>query len=81
MFLSLSFPSLSLHSLQQNVRGCRSHVQRVPRRCRNRCPPALHTHVSLRTTGFLIAHIHEIERGVFARTSTNPKFGERFKGT
>lgn len=77
MFLSLSFSSLSLHSLQQNVRGCRSHVQRVPRRCRSRCPPALLTHVSLRTTGFLIAHIHEIERGVPARTSTDPKIGDR----
>ena len=81
VFLSLSFSSLSLHSLQQNVRGCRSHVQRVPRRCRSRCPPALLTHVSLRTAGFLIAHIHEIERGggVSARTSTAPKIGLRSK--
>ena len=80
VFLSLSFSSLSLHSLQQNVRGCRSHVQRAPRRCRSRCPPALFTHVSLRTAVFLIAHIHEIERGVPARTSTTyPKIGRRSK--
>lgn len=31
----------------------------------------------MRTTGFLIAHIHEIERGVPARTSTDPKIGDR----